>query len=271
MKNFSNKYIFIYSIILVAVVAVLLSVVAMSLKSRQQMNKDNEKMQNLLAAIGLKDVKASDAAATYAQYFDRELTVNMAGEIVSEYDIKSGEMVKGNAEQRAFVTDLKAQQLLGEQGAFPIYTFTKDGESGYVVPVRGAGLWGAVWGNVALASDFNTVIGVTFDHESETPGLGAEITTEKFQAPFAGKQILDENGQVVSIRVKKHADAENIHEVDAITGGTMTSNGMDAMLTTDLPRYQKFIDSVRNLVASEEVATVEEAAEESETNNVEEE
>lgn len=265
MKNFSNKYIFLYSIALVAVVAVLLSVVAMSLKSRQQTNKDNEKMQNLLAAINLKDVPASEAAAAYAQYFDKELTVNMNGEIVSEYDIKTGEMVKGNLEQRAFVTDLKAQQALGENGAFPVYTFNKDGETGYVIPVRGAGLWGAVWGNVALASDFNTIIGVTFDHESETPGLGAEITTEKFQAPFAGKQILDENGKVIAIRVKKHADPQGMHEVDAITGGTMTSNGMDAMLTTDLPRYQKFIDGIRasvESVAEENVESINDKEEE---------
>lgn len=269
MKNFSNKYIFIYSIILVAVVAVLLSVVAMGLKDRQQTNIANEKMQNLLAAIGLKDVPASEAADTYMQYFKQELTISMDGQVLSQYDVAAKNMVSGDV--RAFDINLKNEQAKGDQGAYPLYVFEKDGRTGYVIPVQGNGLWGAVWGNVALDSDFNTIIGVTFDHASETPGLGAEITTEKFQAPFVGKQILDENGQVVSIRVKKGADQNSTHEVDAISGGTMTSNGMDAMLTTDLPRYQKYIANRLAEMAPAE-ATVEEAAadENVEPENVEE-
>jgi Na+-transporting NADH:ubiquinone oxidoreductase subunit C len=120
-----------------------------------------------------------------------------------------------------------------------------------------------VYSNIALADDLNTVVGVTFSHDSETPGLGAEITTKKFQAPFIGKQILDENGQVVSIAIKKNADAAAMHEVDAITGGTMTSNGVDEMLRVDLMRYQKFIDANRAAACAEaESVAVENAIEE---------
>ncbi|MBQ0015797.1 MAG: NADH:ubiquinone reductase (Na(+)-transporting) subunit C [Bacteroidales bacterium] len=245
MKNFSNKYIFIYSAVLVAVVAVLLSVVAMSLKGRQDANVRNEKMQILLAAINV-EADANQAAEMYQQYFDQELTVATDGSVLSVYNVKNGEMEQGSV--RAFDVKLKDQQALekaGQQGAFPVYVFSKDGRKGYVIPTQGNGLWGAVYSNIALDEDFNTIIGVTFSHESETPGLGAEIAEQKFQQPFIGKQILDENGQVISIAVKKNADPNGAHEVDAISGGTMTSNGVNAMLAADLARYQKFIDATR--------------------------
>lgn len=266
MKNFSNKYIFLYSAALVAVVAVILSVVAMGLKERQNNNIRNEKMQVLLQAINV-DCTRDEAAAQYMQFFDQELTVATDGSVISVYNIKEDKMEQG--EVRAFDIKLKEQQQLekaGAKGAFPIYMFTKDGRKGYVIPTQGNGLWGAIFSNIALDEDMNTVIGVTFSHESETPGLGAEITTEKFQAPFIGKQILDENGQVISIAVKKNADANGMHEVDAITGGTMTSNGVNEMLATDLMRYQKFIDATRGNAAPAEAA-VEEAVNEEEVNH----
>lgn len=267
MKNFSNKYIFIYSAALVAVVALILSVVAMSLKPLQTNNIRNEKMQVLLQAINVNCTR-DEAAELYTQYFDQELTVATDGSIVSVYNIKEGKMEQGDV--RAFDIKLKEQQNIekaGQQGAFPVYVFTKEGRKGYVIPTQGNGLWGAIYSNIALDEDLNTVIGVTFSHESETPGLGAEITTEKFQAPFIGKQILDENGQVISIAVKKNADANGMHEVDAITGGTMTSNGVNEMLATDLVRYQKFIDATRNAAPAAKEANVETAAIEEEVNN----
>ncbi|MCQ2294611.1 MAG: NADH:ubiquinone reductase (Na(+)-transporting) subunit C [Bacteroidales bacterium] len=267
MKNFSNKYIFLYSALLVAIVAVILSVVAMGLKERQDNNIRNEKMQVLLQAINV-NVTRDEAAVNYQQYFDQELTVATDGSILSVWNVKESKMEKGDV--RAFEIKLKEQQNIeksGAQGAFPVYVFTKDGRKGYVIPTQGNGLWGAIFSNIALDEDLNTVIGVTFSHESETPGLGAEITTEKFQAPFIGKQILDENGQVISIAVKKNADANGMHEVDAITGGTMTSNGVNEMLATDLMRYQKFIDATRAAAAPQENTAVEEAANEEEVNH----
>lgn len=254
MKNFSNKYIFIYAAALVAVVAVILSVVAMGLKDRQQENVRNEKMQTLLAAINV-TTDRDGAEALYKQYFTSELTVGTNGEVVSEYDIAADNMVKG--EVRAFAINLKDEQnkeKSGAKGAFPVYLFQKDGKTGYVIPTQGNGLWGPVYANIALDEDFNTVVGVTFSHDSETPGLGAEITTEKFQAPFIGKQILDESGNVVSIAVKKNADPNGAHEVDAISGGTMTSNGVSAMLGDDLMRYQAFINNMLQGQAVEAVA-----------------
>lgn len=266
MKNFSNRYMFIYSAVLVAIVAVILSVVAMGLKERQDNNIRNEKMQVLLAAINV-EATANEAAELYQKYFDQELTVNTDGEIISIYNNKEQKMEQGT--ERAFDIKLKDQQNLeknGAKGAFPVYVFTKDGRKGYVMPTQGNGLWGPIYSNIALDEDLNTIIGVTFSHESETPGLGAEITTPKFQNPFIGKQILDENGQVISIAVKKNADASGLHEVDAISGGTMTSNGVNKMLATDLQRYQKFIDATRNanIPVEEEIVEVDEVANEDE-------
>lgn len=248
MKNFSNKYMFLYSAALVAVVAVLLAFVAMSLKERQDKNIRNEKMQSLLKSIDIV-VEADGAEAAYMQYFKQELTVKTDGSIVTDYPVE--EFAKMPAD-RAFNVKLRDEQKRGDEGAFPVYVFEKDGQTGYVIPMQGNGLWGAVYANVALQADLNTIIGVTFSHDSETPGLGDKITTPEFQAQFVGKQILDENGQVVSVRVKKNADKGSMHEVDAISGGTMTSNGVDAMLLADLGRYQKFIDSRRSGMQVEE-------------------
>ncbi|MBR2250671.1 MAG: NADH:ubiquinone reductase (Na(+)-transporting) subunit C [Prevotella sp.] len=243
MKNFSNRYIFIYSAALVTVVAVLLALVAMSLKDRQDANIRNEKMQTLLAAIDVQ-VSADQAEDNYKKYFKKELTVSTDGAVITDYDVAT---VDAKQADRAFNVKLKDQQKKekAEQGsgAFPIYVFEKNGRIGYVIPTQGNGLWGAVYSNIALDEDFNTVIGVTFSHDSETPGLGDKITTPEFQQPFIGKTILDENGTVVSIAVKKHADKNGTHEVDAITGGTMTSNGVNEMLAVDLKRYQNFISN----------------------------
>ncbi len=247
MKSFSNKYIFLYSTVLVAVVAVLLSIVATSLKDKQQANIRNEKMQSLLKAINV-NVERDAAEAEYAKYFTHEVNVNVAGEAMDIYDIAAGKMTQGDIAHRPFNINLKDEQKKAESGAqdarFPVYCCTKNGKTSYVLPMRGTGLWGPVWGYIAIAADCNTVDGITFDHEGETPGLGAEITGEKFQRPFIGKQILDKHGKVVSIAVKKHANPEGIHEVDAITGGTMTSNGVHAMLATDMARYQCFFDKM---------------------------
>lgn len=197
MKKFSNKYMLLYSLALAAVVAALLSIVAMSLKSRQEANAKNEKMQMLLATIGV-SCERDEAATLFADYF---------------IEMKS------------------------EEGEFTYYIYNKDESHGYVIPMEGKGLWGKIYANVALDYDQNTITGITFSHESETPGLGAEITTEKFRNQFIGKQILDENGEIVSVAVVKNADPANLHQVDAISGGTMTSNGVSAMLLDELRRY----------------------------------
>lgn len=216
MKNFTNRYMLLYSLGLAAVVALLLTVVATGLKERQQNNIRNEKMQQLLATIGI-DAPRDGVQPIYNQYFKEELNVAQDG-----------------------------------QEPLTLYLYEKEGQSGYVIPTTGNGLWGKVYANVALADDLNTITGITFSHDSETPGLGAEITSEAFRNQFIGKQILDNSGNVVSVAVVKHADPSDLHQVDAISGGTMTSNGVSAMLLDELKRYQDYISSQRKEANNEQ-------------------
>ena len=113
--------------------------------------------------------------------------------------------------------------------------------------MRGVGLWGPIWGNIAFESDFNTIAGATFDHKGETPGLGAEINTSWFEDEFKGKTIFDEQGKFVSVNVVKGGAGENApHAVDAISGGTITSNGVKDMLLTGLDNYVPYIKKNNN-------------------------
>ena len=240
MREFSNKYIFIYATILVVVVAAVLSTTAYLLKPLQIKNANTEKVQNLLAAINV-EASFDEAETLYKKYFVEELGINKQGDILSTYYVQDDKL-EGN-ERPFFIDVLKQQGLLKDGGdaVMPLYVYEKDGERGYVVPLQGAGLWGAIWGNIALESDFNTVVGVNFGHASETPGLGAEIATKSFQEPFAGKHIYDANGNFTSIAVKKNA-ADN--EVDAISGGTITSTAVSDMLYKDLNFYQNYRNKI---------------------------
>ena len=215
MKKFTNAYMMLYALGIAAIVAILLTVVSMSLRERQETNIRNEKMQMILATIGVQ-CERDGVETEYNKYFKQELNVAEEGE----------------------------EPLV-------VYLFEKEGNRGYVIPVKGNGLWGKIYANIALAEDLNTIVGVTFSHDSETPGLGAEITSESFCSQFVGKRILDEEGRVVSVAVSKHADVADMHQVDAISGGTMTSNGVSEMLLNGLSRYQDFITSERKEVANE--------------------
>lgn len=240
MKNFSNKYIFIYATVLVVIVAAVLSTTAVVLKPYQTKNIETEKIQNLLAAVNI-EASFDEAENMYKKYFKEELAINKEGAIVSRYDINTGNL---EGDIRPFAIDVKKHQALlksGDDVAFPLYIYEKDGQKGYVIPLQGAGLWGDIWGNIALASDFNTVVGVNFGHASETPGLGAEIATKAFQEPFAGKHIYDADGNFVSVPVRKNA-ADN--EVDAISGGTITSTAVSDMLYNDLNFYQNYRNKI---------------------------
>lgn len=240
MKNFSNKYIFIYATVLVVIVAAVLSSTAVVLKPYQTKNIETEKIQNLLAAVNI-EASFDEAEDMYKKYFKEELAINKNGEVVSRYDINTGNL---EGDIRPFAIDVKKHQALlkaGDDVAFPLYIYEKDGQKGYVIPLQGAGLWGDIWGNIALASDFNTVVGVNFGHASETPGLGAEIATKGFQEPFIGKHIYDANGNFTSVPVKKNA-VDN--EVDAISGGTITSTAVSDMLYNDLNFYQNYRNKI---------------------------
>ena len=192
MKSFSNKYIFIYSTVLVAVVAVILSVVSTSLKPLQERNQRVETKQMLLRTIGVEST-TENAEELYATY-------------ITETQTADGK---------------------------PYFRF----DGGIVLPLKGTGLWGPIWGYMALDADGN-VLGTVFDHKGETPGLGGEISTDKFASRFVGKKM-----DTQPIRLKKNANKQDDYEVDAISGGTMTRNGVTAMLAAAFNDYSSLLQS----------------------------
>lgn len=224
----SNKYIILYSTVMVVLVAVSLTFIAMGLKSRQEDNIRIEKMQNILASVHV-EASVKDAIQAYEKYITHTLTVNSKGVEISGVD--------------AFTVDLALElKKPVEQQQLPIFIATlEDGLNYTIVPVRGKGLWGPIWGYIALKNDFNTIYGVVFDHKGETPGLGAEINTDFFEKPFENKQIFDAQGTFVSIGVIKGGVKEgDLHNVDAISGGTITSKGLEAMLKDCLKNYEEY-------------------------------
>ena len=220
----SNTYIIIYSVVMVVVVAVLLSLAALGLAPRQQANILNEKKTQIVKALG-----EDPATTNYDDVIKEAMILNANGEAV-EGDVFTA------------LNDLKASFA---EGKYPIFVAT----SGVVVPLYGAGLWGPIWGYIALDTDMNTVKGIVLDHSGETPGLGAEITTPKHQAMYPGKTVY-EGDAIVGVTLKKGgADKNNPHEVDAITGGTKTSDGVSAMISDCLNYYKPYFDAARAAAA----------------------
>ena len=213
----SNAYIVLYSTVMVVIVAVLLAVAALALKPRQDANDLNEKKRNILASL-------SAEGESYDEFIDAYVVD------------KQGNRVDGDV--FALLNDLPGAFAAGK---FPIFE-SKDGR--VVIPVTGMGLWGPVWGYVALEKDMNTIAGIIMAHKGETPGLGDEIATAKYQAKFVGKTIFEGN-KFVSVTLRKGGAKDPAHEVDAITGGTKTSDGVTAMLYNSLKNYLPLLESKR--------------------------
>lgn len=251
MNMNSNKYIFLYATLLVIVSAAILTLAAVGLKPFQDKNIRVEKMQQLLAAVSIEST-TKNAEELFNKYFIEELAINAKGEVVGFYSNGNQTRKQGI---RAFDISLKAEinknknlsDLTQSSAILPLYICQKDEEKIYVIPVMGNGLWGGIWGNIALAEDLNTVVGVNFDHKSETPGLGAEISTKEFQDQFteSTKRIFS-GDEFKSVEVVKNAGKNNPHQVDAITGGTITSNGVSDMIKNSLRFYIPYIKSLNN-------------------------
>lgn len=240
MNRDSNAYTFIFATLMVLVVASALAFTASSLKDLQASNLRKEKMQNILATIGV-ETDREQAETLYNQYITGELSLTSDGgydEKVSAFEINlNNELKKPVNEQR-----------------FPLYEASVDGEKYYIVPLRGAGLWNAIWGYIALEEDKNTIKGAVFDHIGETAGLGAEITQEWFQNRFLGEKVFDENGNLVGINVSKtNNDPKDLdkddHEVDAISGATITGDGVTNMILERLNHYLPYLKAAEQTVA----------------------
>ena len=226
MNRDSNSYTFIYASALVVIVAALLSIAAIGLKPAQSKNVRVAKKTDILKSVGIPST-AADAEAKYKQYIKKTYIVNAAGDEVD------GE---------AFDVDLKVELTKAvSDRLLPIYEcLLDDGSKKYILPVRGKGLWGPIWGYIAVNEDKQTIYGATFGHKGETPGLGAEIEKEFFQVQFKGKKIL-KDGKVKFTVAKGGAAPGDDYAVDAISGGTITSKGVQAMLLECLDAYSAFL------------------------------
>ena len=232
MNTQSNTYTFLYAAIMVVVVAAVLSFTSLSLKGRQNMNKEIEKKQNILKAVNVASTP-ENAVKLYDKYIVKAIIVNSEGEVKSN---KKAETFKVNL-KRENKKDLSERQL-------PVFIFNKEGiGEKLIIPVRGKGMWGPIWGFISMESDRKTIFGAIFDHQGETPGLGAEISNADFLAPFTGKQIFNQAGMFTSLKLVKGTASTNLHAFDAVSGGTVTSKGLEAMLQDNLSSYEKFLKS----------------------------
>ncbi|MBQ3580684.1 MAG: FMN-binding protein [Bacteroidales bacterium] len=205
MKKFSNRYMILYSLALVAVASIVLSVTAVALKPRQEKNKVAEQQQMVLKSIGV------------------EASRSEAGELYNKY-----------------ISEHVCAQTGQSDGHDSYYTYNINGREGIILPLHGTGLWGPIWGYIALDEE-RYIIGAVFDHKGETPGLGGEIASAKFAEQFVGKRVVDDKGSVKPIKLKKNADKKSLYEVDAISGGTMTSNGVSEMFDKDLKSFEEIV------------------------------
>ncbi len=233
MNTNSNSYTLIYATVMVVIVALTLAFVSGALKDTQNKNVKVDKKKQILSSL-LIDTKDQDAEALYTKYITTALTINSNAEIISDN------------KDEAFDIDVNkelAKKL--EERKLPIYVANVDGKVKYIIPLRGTGLWGPIWGYIALNEDKSTIFGANFSHASETPGLGAEISLPAFQSEFIGKSILNDKNEFVSIAVMKAGQTtDKQDQIDGISGGTITSKGVEKMLLNCIGQYEKYLKTI---------------------------
>jgi Na+-transporting NADH:ubiquinone oxidoreductase subunit C len=243
----SNKYTILFAIGMVVVVGSLLAFTASSLKPNIVENERMEKQQNILYAMGVNENGATDIVFVGTDKVADEFSKYIAKQLIVD---ASGNAVENN---EAYLIDVKKEQAKAKNGQkrdLPLFVGQKAGQTYYIAPIRGKGLWDAIWGYVAM--DENMVIqGAYFDHKGETPGLGANIKQRYFMDDFNGEKLLTTSGEFKGITVAKgNNDPKNLikddYEVDALAGATITGDGVSAMIKSDLKLYLPFFKNLKN-------------------------
>lgn len=250
-KN-SNAFTFIFSIVMVVVVGAALSFASISLKPMQEKNALDKKMMNILASVGVQ-ADRQNADEMFYDIVKKRIMLNNQGEVTGEAE---GPVDPKNTED-PFNVDIRKEfrspDLKPEDRHYPLFIAEINGEEVMVIPLAGKGLWGPIWGYISLEGDMNTIYGASFDHSSETPGLGAEIREAPFQSEFKGKTIYDASGDLVSITVQKGGVPPDApHAVDAITGGTITSKGVQEMIGRTMGVYDAYFKKNATAVSSKQ-------------------
>lgn len=238
MNKQSNTYTIIYIVAVVLIVGTLLALTAMSLKDRQTANANADKMKQILASVHV-DTAGTDVQNVFGQYVTSMMYVDTAGNIVKQTEGFNEEIFNTDIAAESKKTDASAREL-------PVFVCrTTDGATKYILPMSGAGLWGPIWGYVAINADGSEIYGAYFSHQGETPGLGAEIEKPEFQNEFVGKHLF-KDGRFYPITVVKAGmhPTDGSDYVDGISGGTITSKGVGAMLDNCLRPYSGFLESL---------------------------
>ena len=243
----SNQYTILFAIGMVVIVGSLLAFTASSLKPNIVENERMEKQQNILYAMGVNEngdndivfVSTDKVASEFSKYITTQLVLDAQGNALEDNE--------------AYLIDVKKEQAKAKNGgtrALPLFVGKKEGQSYYIIPIRGKGLWDAIWGYVALDEDM-VVQGAFFDHAAETPGLGANIKQRYFMDDFIGEKLLSSTGDFKGITVAKgNNDPKNLikddYEVDALAGATITGDGVSAMIKSDLKLYLPYFKNLKN-------------------------
>ena len=243
----SNQYTILFAIGMVVIVGSLLAFTASSLKPNIIENERMEKQQNILYAMGVNEngdndivfVSTDKVASEFSKYVTTQLVLDAQGNALEDNE--------------AYLIDVKKEQAKAKNGgtrALPLFVGKKEGQSYYIIPIRGKGLWDAIWGYVALDEDM-VVQGAFFDHAAETPGLGANIKQRYFMDDFIGEKLLSSTGDFKGITVAKgNNDPKNLikddYEVDALAGATITGDGVSAMIKSDLKLYLPYFQNLKN-------------------------
>jgi Na+-transporting NADH:ubiquinone oxidoreductase subunit C len=231
MNKESNSYTLIYASVLVVLVALMLAFTSERLQPRQARNEAFDKMRQILAALNITTTR-SNVQSLYDSTVSELYCVD-----------NKGNKSEGNAFETEWTEELHKPAA---ERKYPVFEAMIDGHKKYVLALRGTGLWGPIWGFISLNDDKNTVYGASFGHEGETPGLGGEIDKPAFAQKFANKKIFDTNGKFTSIViVKAGKTVQGQDYVDGISGGTITSRGVDAMLFSCLEEYVPFLTKNR--------------------------
>ena len=230
MNKNSNTYQILYAAVMVLIVGTVLAFIYMALKPKQNENIANDTRKQIMSALHIATPSDDRVKETYEKYIIQDLLVDMEGNIVD------------SAQNVAFDVDMKKNVKLAERQLPVMKCRLDDGSIKYVLPVYGAGLWGPIWGYIAMNDDGNTIYGANFSHEGETPGLGARIADQDFQDKFVDKHLFKEGeykGVVVLKRGQK--STTGAEQIDALTGATITSRGVSDMLADCLAPYEAFL------------------------------
>ena len=241
-----NSYTLLFAIGMVIIVGTLLAAIDSSLRERIDTNKILEKQQNILYAIGINDNEGSSV-----RFISKDKApIEFDKYVVNQIYIQGGKIIE---DEEAYLIEVKKEKTLAKDASYnrrlPLFIAEKDDKKYYVAPIRGKGLWNSIWGYVSMDEDM-IIQGAYFDHQAETPGLGANINQRFFMDDFIGENLLDSNGNFKGITVsKKNLDPRNEikddNEVDAIAGATITGDGVSAMIKSDLGLYVPYFKQLK--------------------------